>query len=161
MTIGIIPVHLQQIILGGQPQIRTSQSTIHVRQVGVFLTEVVVVYGQRQDLMILHTIVQIGECLSVYHLLPQRGTLLRVLASTAMAVSAVSVARATIGLRRLAAAMATARTPCGSAAVAASDRRTTTFVRAVTQSVVSKNQNNLASVVRKPRRKQGSLDHAF
>ena len=150
MTIGIIPVHLQQIILGGRPQIRTSQSTIHVRQVGVFLMEVVMVYGQRQDLMILHIIVYIREYLSVYHLLQKHGILLQVVAASALAVSAMSEAPATIGLRRLAATMATTPTPCTSTTVSTSIRRTAAFVRAVTQSVASKNQNNIISVVEKP-----------
>ena len=42
----------------------------HVHQVGVFLTEVVMVYGQRQDLMIQHTTEQMKEYLSASHHLP-------------------------------------------------------------------------------------------
>ena len=45
--------------------------------------------------------------------------------------------------------------------MAASIRRATPIALAATLSVVSKNQNNLISVVRKPKRKQGFHDHAF
>ena len=66
------------------------------------------VYGQRQDLMILHTTLQMKEYLSASHLLSQHGILLRVFADTAMAVSAVSVSAAATGLLLLAVAARTA-----------------------------------------------------
>ena len=76
-----------------------------------------------------------------------------------MPVSTMSVDAATVGLRRL---KTTARTTWVSTAVATSIRRTATAIaRSASQSVVSKNQNNLISVVRKPKRKQGFHDHAF
>ena len=118
------------------------------------------VYGQREDLMILHTIVQMKGCLSAYHLLLQLGILLRVIAATSMAVCTMSVAAVTIG-QHLLAATTTACASCSSTAMATSIRRTTTTAREVNQSVASKNQNNLISVVRKPKRKQGFHDHAF
>ena len=70
ITIGITPVHPLLITPVGPLLQQRSQFTIHVHQVGVFLTEVVMVYGQRQDLMILHTTVQMKEYLSASHLLP-------------------------------------------------------------------------------------------
>ena len=132
--------------------IRPNQFTTHVLPVGVFLTEGVMVYGQRQDLVPQHTIVQMKEYLSASHHLPQLGILLRVVAATVMAVSAVSATTATattatIGLLLL---TITTRTTYTSATLAASIRRAATFARTATLSVVSKNQNNLISVVGKP-----------
>ena len=98
ITIGITPEILQQTTPVGPHQKAVSQSTTHVHQVGVFLTEVVMVYGQRQDLVPQHTTVQIEGCLSASHHLPQLGILLRVIAAKTMAVSSLSVASATIGL---------------------------------------------------------------
>ena len=74
--------------------------------------------------------------------LPPSGTLLRVIASTTMAVSAMSAATATIGLLLL-----TFTTPaaCASAAVAASVRRTATVARAGYRSVVSKSSTKSLS----------------
>ena len=112
----------------------------HVHQVGVFPMADTMVYGQRQDLMKLHTIVQIEECRSAYHLLQQHGTLLRVIATATLAVSAVSVTVATIGLPLLA---ATTRTACTSTTMATSVRLATTIARAATQSAVSKNNHLL------------------
>ena len=140
MKIGITPVHLQQTTPVGPHQKAVSQSTTHVHQVGVFLTEVVTVYGQRQDLIPQHTTVQIKGCLSASHHLPQLGILLRVIAPTALAVSAVSVATATIGLPLLT-VTATSRTTCTSPAMATSIRLTTTIARAASQSAVSKNNS--------------------
>ena len=77
-------------------------------------------------------------CLSVYHLLPQRGILLRVFATTTMAVSTMSATTATIGLLLLA---ITARTTYTSTSVATSVRRTATFAQTATLSVVSKNNS--------------------
>ena len=138
ITIGITPEILQQTTPVGPHQKAVSQSTTHVHQVGVFLTEVVTVYGQRQDLIPQHTTVQIKGCLSASHHLPQLGILLRVIAPTALAVSAVSVATATIGLPLL---TATSRTTCTSPAMATSIRLTTTIARAASQSAVSKNNS--------------------
>ena len=138
ITIGITPEILQQTTLVGPPLIKPSQYTTHVQPVGVFLTEVVMVYGQRQDFLIPHTTVQIEGFLSASHHLPQLGILLRVIAPTALAVSAVSVATATIGLPLL---TATSRTTCTSPAMATSIRLTTTIARAASQSAVSKNNS--------------------
>ena len=138
MTIGITPVHLQQTTPVGPPRQAISQFTTHVQPVGVFLTEVVMVYGQRQDLVPQHTTVQMKEYLSASHHLPQLGILLRVIATTAMAVSAMSVTTATVGLPLLA---ATTRTAWTSATMAASVRLTTTLARAAAQSAVSKNNS--------------------
>lgn len=154
IMIGIIPVRHLPIIPVGQP--RKSQFMTHVLQGGACLMVEVMVYGQRQGLLILHTMA--AGYLSVSVLLQQHGILLRVLAATPAAVSALSEASATIGLLLL---TITARTACASATMAASFRRTTTIARTVSLSVVSKNQNNLISVVRKPKRKQGFHDHAF
>ena len=82
ITIGITPEILQQTTPVGPNQKAVSQSTTHVHQVGVFLTQV---YGQRQDFMILHTTVQMKEYLSAFHLLQKLGILLRGVAATAMA----------------------------------------------------------------------------
>ena len=122
----------------GLPQIRPSQSTTHVRSVGVFPMAETMVYGQRQDLMVLHTTVQMKEYLSASHLLPQHGILLRVIATTTMTVSSLSVATAPVGLHLLTATTSTSRTTCSSAAMATSFRRDTTIARAVGLSVVSK-----------------------
>ena len=96
------------------------------------------VYGQRQDLVPQHTTVQIEGYLSASHHLPQLGILLRVIAPTALAVSAVSVATATIGLPLLA---ATTRTACPSSAMATSIRLAAAIARTATQSAVSKNNS--------------------
>ena len=69
----------------GLPQIRPSQSTTHVLPVGVFPMAETMVYGQRQDLIILHTTVQIKEYLSASHLLQKLGILLRVIWTATMA----------------------------------------------------------------------------
>ena len=87
------------------------------------------------------------EYLSASRLLQKLGILLRVVATTAMAVSTVSVTSATIGLLLL---TVTGRIACTSTTMAASVRRPTTIARTVNLSVVSKNQNNLISVVGKP-----------
>ena len=119
--------------------IRPNQFTTHVLPVGVFLTEVVMVYGQRQDLMILRTTVQMEEYLSASHHLPQLGILLRVVAATTVAVWAVLATAAAIGLPLLTATIATTRTAWTSATMATSIRRTAALARAVDLSVVSKN----------------------
>ena len=98
ITIGITPEILQQTTPVGPPHQAISQYTTHVQPVGVFQMVVVMVFGQRQDLMILHSTVQIKGCLSASHHLPQLGILLRVIAAKTMAVSSLSVASATIGL---------------------------------------------------------------
>ena len=152
IMIGIIPVRHLPITPVGQP--RKSQFMTHVLQGGVFLMVEVMVYGQRQDLLILHTMA--AGCLSVSVLLQQHGILLRVLAPAA--VHTMSAATAAIGLLLH---TATTRISCTSTAIAASIRRAAAIARAVTRSVASKNQNNLISVVRKPKRKQGFHDHAF
>ena len=138
IPIGITPEILQQTTPVGPPLIKPSQYTTHVQPVGVFLTEVVMVYGQRQDLVPQHTIVQIKGCLSASHHLPQLGILLRVIAAKTMAVSSLSVASATIGLPLL---TATTRSACTSTAMAASIRLTTAVARTVAQSAVSKNNS--------------------
>ena len=98
IKIGITLEILQPTTPVGPPLIRASQYTTHVQPVGASLTEVVMVFGQRQDLVPQHTIVQIKGCLSASHHLPQLGILLRVIAAKTMAVSSLSVASATIGL---------------------------------------------------------------
>ena len=138
ITIGITLVIFRQTTPVGQLQKLRNRFTTHVQPVGAFLMEVVMVYGQRQDLMILHTIVQTRECLSVYHPLPQHGIRLRVIWASSMAARAMSVTTANVGLPLLS---ATTRSACTSAAMAASIRRAATIARAVTQSVVSNNQN--------------------
>ena len=109
MTIGITPEILQPTIPVGQLQKLRNQYTTHVLPVGEFLTEVVMVYGERQDFMILHTTVQMKEYLSASHLLQKLGILLRVIATTAMAVWTMLAAAAAIGLPLLAATLATTR----------------------------------------------------
>ena len=94
IMIGIIPVRHLPIIPVGQP--RKSQFMTHVLQGGACLMVEVMVYGQRQDLLILHTMA--AGYLSVSVLLQQHGILLRVIASTPTAVSAVLAAAAAIGL---------------------------------------------------------------
>mgnify|MGYP006331431433 CR=1 FL=1 len=138
MTIGITPVFPIPTTPVGLLQKQPSQFTTHVHPVGVFLTEVVMVYGQRQDLMILHTTVQMKEYLSASHHLPQHGILLRVIATTTMTVSSLSVSTAPVGLHLLTATTSTSRTTCSSAEMATSFRRATTIARAVGLSVVSK-----------------------
>ena len=138
ITIGITPEILQPTTPVGPPHQAISQYTTHVQLVGVFQMVVVMVYGQRPDFIIPHTIVQMEGFLSASHLLPQLGILLRVIATTTMAVSAMSVTAATIGLPLLA---ATTRSTCTSAAMAASIRLTSAIARAATQSVVSKNNS--------------------
>ena len=108
IAIGITPEILQQTIPVGPLHQAISQFTTHVQPVGVFLTEVVTVYGQSQDWVPHYTTVQMGECLSVYHLLPQHGILLRVIVTTSMAVSTMSVSAAAIGLPLLSTATRTA-----------------------------------------------------
>ena len=98
ITIGITPEILQPTTPVGPPRQALSQYTTHVQPVGVFQMVVEMVYGQRQDLVPQHTIVQIKGCLSASHHLPQLGILLRVIAAKTMAVSSLSVASATIGL---------------------------------------------------------------
>ena len=96
------------------------------------------VYGQSQDWVPHYTTVQMGECLSVYHLLPQHGILLRVVATATLAVSAVSVATASIGLPLL---TATTRAAWTSPTMAVSICLANTVARTATQSVVSKNNS--------------------
>ena len=98
ITIGITPEILQPTTPVGPPRQALSQYTTHVQPVGVFQMVVEMVYGQRQDLVPEHTIGQMEGCLSSSHHLPQLGTLLRVVATAGIAVSAVSVATATVGL---------------------------------------------------------------
>ena len=86
----------------------------------------------------LDTIVQSKGFLSASHHLPQLGILLRVIATTAMAVSTMTVATAAIGLPLL---TATTRSACTSTAMAASIRLTTAVARTVAQSAVSKNNS--------------------
>ena len=86
ITIGITPVHPLLITLVGPLLQQRSQSTIHVHQVGVYLTAAAMAFGQRPDLMIQHTIVQTKECRSASVHLQQLGTLLRVVAATTTAV---------------------------------------------------------------------------
>ena len=137
MTIGITPEILQQTTPVGQPHQPISQFTTNVQPVGVFLTEVAMVYGQRQDLMILHTTVQMKVYLSASHLLQKLGILLQVVA-TLMAGSAMSVTQAAIGLPLLA---ATSRTAWSSTTLATFTRRPTGIARRATQSAVSKNNS--------------------
>ena len=141
ITIGITPEILQPTIPVGQLQKLRNQFTTHVHQVGVFPMVETMVYGQRQDLMILHTTVQMKEYLSASHLLQKLGILLRGIATTVVAAWTVSVTAATIGLPLLTATIASPRTTWPSATMATSLRLTTTFMRAVAQSVVYKNQN--------------------
>ena len=146
MTIGITPETLQQTTHVGRLLIRPSQFTTHVRPVGVSLTGEKMVYGQRRDFMLLHSIVQIKEYLSAYHLLLQLGTLLRVFWATTLETSKMSVATATTGLRLLTTTpglflLTAPRTSCISAKVAMSVRRTASIARAVYLSVVSKNNS--------------------
>ena len=96
------------------------------------------VYGQRQDLVPEHTIGQMEGCLSSSHHLPQLGTLLRVVATATLAVSAVSVATASIGLPLL---TATTRAAWTSPTMAASICLENTVARTATQSAVSKNNS--------------------
>ena len=103
--IGII---LLATIHCGQLLTKLSQFTTHVLLVGVFQTAEVAAFGQRLGLMILHTIRQMKEYLSAFHLLPQLGILLRVIATAAMAACTMSVTSVTIGLSLLAAAARTA-----------------------------------------------------
>ena len=139
IAIGITTEILQQTIPVGPHQKAVSQSTTHVQPVGVFLTAVVMVYGQRQDLVPQHTILQMKGFLSASHHLPQLGILLRVIAATTMAVSTVSVTTASIGLPLL---TATTRTACTSTSMETSCRRlTATIARTASQSAVSKNNS--------------------
>ena len=70
----------------------------------------------------------------------QSGTLLQVIATTTMDISSMSVAAATIGLRRLTATVATARAAWSSSTTkATSIRRAAPVARTVSLSVVSKN----------------------
>ena len=85
ITIGITQVLHLQIIPVGPHQKAVSQSTTHVHQVGVFPMAETMVYGQRQDLIILHTTVQIKEYLSASHLLQKLGILLQVIWAATMA----------------------------------------------------------------------------
>ena len=139
ITIGITPEILQPTTPVGPPHQAISQYTTHVQPVGASLTQI---YGQRQDLVPQHTIVQIKGCLSASHHLPQLGILLRVFATTAMAVSAMSATAAAIGLLLLTVLLtATTRASCTSATMAASIRLTASIARAVNLSVVSKNNS--------------------
>ena len=133
ITIGITPEMFLPTTPVGPHQKAVSQSTTHVHQVGVFPMAETMVYGQRQDLMILHTTVQMKEYLSAYHLLQQLGIQLRVIATSTLAVSEMSATTATIGLP-----LPTSRTACTSTTMASSLRRTTTIARTVYLSVVSK-----------------------
>ena len=95
------------------------------------------VYGQRQDLMILHTTVQMKEYLSASHLLQKLGILLRVIAAATMAIWALLAIAAGIGLLLL---TMTPRTSCASATMASSSASmAATSARPVYLSVVSKN----------------------
>ena len=85
IPIGITPEILQQTTPVGPPHQAISKYTTHVLPVGGFLTAEIMVYGQRRDLVTLHTTVQIEGCLSASHHLPQLGILLRVIAAKAMA----------------------------------------------------------------------------
>ena len=98
IPIGITPEILQPTTPVGPPRQALSQYTTHVQPVGVFQMVAEMVYGQRQDLVPEHTIGQMEGCLSSSHHLPQLDTLLRVVATAGIAVSAVSVATATVGL---------------------------------------------------------------
>ena len=103
----------------------------------MFPMEETMAFGQRPDLMIKHTIVQTKECRSVSVHLQQLGTLLRVVAAAAMAVSTVSAnTAAATGLLLLS---VTPRTTCASAAMATSVRRSAALEHSVRQSVASKN----------------------
>ena len=108
IKIGITLEILQPTTPVGPPHQAISQYTTHVQPVGVFQMVAEMVYGQRQDLVPQHTIVQIKGCLSASHHLPQLGILLRVIAAKTMAVSSLSVASATIGLPLLTATTRTA-----------------------------------------------------
>ena len=141
ITIGITPVHLQPTTPVGPPQKAISQYTTHVQPVGVFQMVVVMVYGQGQDLVIEHTIVQIKGFLSASHLLQKLGILLRVLATASVTVSAKSVTTAIVGLPLL---TATARATWTSTTMAASIRLTNTVARTASQSAVSKNNSKSA-----------------
>ena len=162
MAIGFTPVHRLLTIPVGPHQKAPSRFTTHVQPVGVFPTVAAMVSGQRPVLTILPTTAQTKVYRSVSVLLQLRGTQLRVIAATIINIWTLSATVAAIGLRRLIATKATsAPTTCTSATMATSIRADTTIARTVTQSVASKNQNNLISVVRKPKRKQGFLDNAF
>ena len=144
ITIGITPVIIQQTTPVGPPHQTISQFTTHVQPVGASLMEVVGVwvYGQMQDLMILHTTVQMEEYLSASHLLQKLGILLQVIATAMMAVSTVSVTSAAIGLHLLTIMTDATSTACpSSTTTATSTRRTATTARTVYLSVVSKNNS--------------------
>ena len=132
---------LQQTTPVGPLQKPRNQYTIHVQPVGVFLTEVVMVYGQGRDLMILHTTVQMKGYLSASHHLPQLGILLRVIATAAVAACTMLVTTATIGLPLLLISAATSCTTWVSATKATSIRLTAPLARTASQFAVSKNQN--------------------
>ena len=163
---GIILVPHLQITLVGLHQKRLNPSTTHVQPVGVFLMEEAMVSGQRHVVQVQTSTTLTtapkkawtSPASSAQH--PPSGILLRVVATTTMAVSAVSATSATIGLLLLTVTFTTPTT-CTSTTLAASMRRAATIARTAGRSVVSKNQNSLISVVRKPKRKQGFLDNAF
>ena len=141
ITIGITPEILQPTTPVGPPHQAISQYTTLVQPVGVFLTEVEMVYGQRRDLMILHPIGQIEGYLSASHHLPQLGILLRVIATAAVAACTMLVTTATIGLPLL---TATTRAAWTSPTMAASICLANTVARTATQSAVSKNNSKSA-----------------
>ena len=102
------------------------------------------VYGQRQDLMILRTTVQMEEYLSASHHLPQLGILLRFIAPTTVAISPMSVTSAAIGLLLLTIACLSPTVTMSirrATTMATSIRRAAAFARTVTLSVVSKNNS--------------------
>ena len=122
---------------------RRRQSMIHVQSVGVFQTVDSMASGTQQDLRIHHMTDQTREYHLVSLLRPLHGILLRVFATAALGRCSMSATTAAIGQLPL---TATTRTNCTTLAMAVSIRGTAAVGRAASQSVVSKNQNNLISV---------------
>ena len=99
------------------------------------LAEEAMAFGQRLGLIILHTIRQTKEYLSIYHLLQQLGILLRVIAAATVGRCTMSAASATIGRFLL---TTTAHTSWNSSTMAMSIRRPAAIGRTAFQSVASK-----------------------
>ena len=142
ITIGITPVLQIQTTLVGSLQVRLSQSTIHVLQVGVFLMAEMMVFGQRprfhfHTLNILKTI-PTKALTSPASMDPQipSGTQLRVVAITTMAASLTSVTTAAIGLHLPSTVL---RTIWDSTSVVTSVYYSVPCVQAVSRSVASEN----------------------
>ena len=144
ITIGITLAAVPLTTPVGSP---ARQSTILALQVGEFRTAEAAVSGQKLSVQAVPgQIHPIGIQRTKEWTFPQQirswvrpvpsGILLRVIATTAVAASTMSVTTATIGLPLL---VAYTRTSCPSTTVAASGRITTAFARTASQSVVSKN----------------------